>query len=131
MKMLFNNGFNGKLKVRENSLNINSKAFLPYDLTVAGLASCLYSTFLDTLDEEGLTIINCEIDSNYHKKNEYPYTLDKVEIKFLVKSKESTFNLRSALTKASENCSMFYTIAQVSKIELQLDIRPKLSIKLF
>jgi uncharacterized OsmC-like protein len=131
MKMTFNNGFNGNIQLKGNSININSKAFLPYDLTMAGLVSCLYSTFLDTLAEENLSLINCEINYNYHKMEEFPYTLDKVVIRFVVDSKESVYGLRSALIKASKNCSMFYTISQVSEIDLKLDLKIKLSIKLF
>jgi len=131
MKMIFSRGFNGELKKNENSLSINAKAFQPYDLTMAGLVSCLYATFLDVLYKEELRVYRCEIEYSYHKREEYPYTLDKVDIKYTVDSSNNVYELREALKTASKNCSMYYTISQVSDINLELEVKPKISIKLF
>lgn len=131
MKMKFTNGFNGQYIIRDHELNINPKAFRPYDLVMAGLSSCLYSTFLDSLNEKGLNIYGCDIDFRYHKKKEHPYVLDKVMVILIVDSNESEFKLKEALDEARNNCSMVYTIEQICPVEVIMKIKPKFSINLF
>ena len=131
MKIRFYKGFNGKFKLRGNELNINSKAFLPYDLTMAGLVGCLYSTFLDVLRKRELTVYGCDVDFSYSKRKERPYTLETVDISFSVDSKHTLYELRKALDEAKDHCSMYYTISQVSDINLEIKLKPKLSFNLF
>lgn len=117
-KVLMDSEFVGHLQLDNYRVEISEDKALPYDLLQGALASCLHSTFLGVLEEEGLNINFVEYNISGNKRDSVPTTFEFVEVKASIDTASSEAKVREAMKVASERCSIYQTIAQVATMEL-------------
>lgn len=122
-QVFFKDGFHGRTEIGGQTLQIAGDRILPYDLTYSAIAACLYSTFLDVLEEMQLHVEQAIVDVNGVKRETVPPTVQNLFIHVQVKSTDELMQLRMVLAKAASRCSMVQTFAQVAEqIDMDLDL---------
>ena len=122
-QVFFKDGFHGMTEIGGQTLQIAGDRILPYDLTYSAIAACLYSTFLDVLEEMQLHVEQAIVDVNGVKRETVPPTVQNLFIHVQVKSTDELMQLRMILAKAASRCSMVQTFAQVAEqIDMDLDL---------
>lgn len=122
-RVFFEDGFHGITKIGEQTLRIGEEQILPYDMTYGAIASCLYSTFLDVLEENHLHVGKAMIDVHGVKRKTVPQTVENLFIHIQVESSDDLMQLRMAFAKAASRCSMVQTFAAVAEqIDMDLDL---------
>jgi putative redox protein len=119
-----NNELLGELKTNKGILKIGTAEgeFLPYQLLMGALGSCLYSTFLDIIKKMRMDFCSCTLDIEWEKRTETPTTCKLVIIKAKIKGsdieKKARFN--KAFELATEYCSIYCTLSHVAELKWEL-----------
>ncbi len=121
--VVFQDGFNGILQMENGTLRIGKGEgqAMPYEMTYGALASCLYSTFLGILEKQNLSIDGARIEVDGEKRETVPTTLKQVHIDIEIQGKaEKKAEVEQAFDQATQNCSMYQTIAKVAAMSWTL-----------
>ncbi len=123
IQLSFTNEFSGIMKTDNGDLKIGRGEFLPYPLLMGALGSCLYSTFIDTVKKMRLDFTSCDLDIEYEKRDEVPKTckLVVIKVKIVGADPEKKERLQHAFKLATEYCSIYNTLSQVSEMQYELD----------
>lgn len=118
----FEDGFNGQLKGPRGEVTIGSKpdTMAPYDLLFGALASCFYATFLSVADKKRIKFESADIEVTGEKRDETPTILKWVTVKLTIKGAEKEKGLVKAAELGAEYCSIYYTLAQVAEMNLEV-----------
>lgn len=97
--------------------------FLPYDFLYAGLASCYYYTLISLAEKMKLGWEDVTIHVDGKKRDEKVATLEWVKMDIRVKGldAEQQDKFLKASELAGKYCSIHDTIAQVAKMEHQVE----------
>ncbi len=117
----FTDGFNGTCEVGGQTLHINEEGIHPYDMTFAALASCLYSTLLDVCEHRSIVLKSSDVTVEGFKRTTIPATLEHVTIRIVTDTDTDIEDLKKALNRAVDCCSMFQTIAKVAEMEYSIE----------
>ncbi len=121
----FEEEFYGELKGENGSamIGVEKGTLTPYELFAGALGSCAYSIFIDIIEKMRLEYKSCAMDITMEKREEIPTTCKKAMIKVLITGgdKEKIEKFREAFKLATENCSVYYTIALVAEMEWELE----------
>jgi putative redox protein len=119
-----NEDFSGELKTENGNLRIGMSEgeFLPYQMFMGALGSCLYSTFLDIVKKMRLEFSSCSLDIQWEKRTETPTTCKFVMIKARLvgidMNKQARFH--KAFELATEYCSIYSTLSHVAEMHWEL-----------
>ncbi|NLC97090.1 MAG: OsmC family protein [Erysipelotrichaceae bacterium] len=120
----FENGFNGIYEVKDNKLILNKEDGLrPYDLIFGGIAGCFYSTFLEVLRLNNVSVESSEIVINGTKRKSIPTTLEYLSIHFYVKTNDDKKKVRDCFYEAIEVCSLIQTFKHVADIQTNISFK--------
>ena len=89
----------------------------PYEYLLGALSGCFVSTLLDIFTDD-YESVDAHIEGE--KREEVPTTLKHTLLRLNVKGVKEKENFRSAVTRASETCSIYQTISKVSEMEIQI-----------
>lgn len=127
VKISFNNDFHGDANSKSGEkVKIGEGGFMPYELLMSALCSCLYSTFIDIALKKRLSWNYLNMEAEYSKKNEVPAFLEKAIISVKIDgNKEDTLHFEKSFELASKYCSIYQTLSKVGDIEWKLEIEKK------
>lgn len=119
MKLNFDAGFKGQAKTKSDlDLSIGSGGASPYELAMAGMVSCFYSTFMDIAVKKRLTWESVSVDIQWTKDLESsPTFLKEATLKLdvkIIEGKEAHFDKSFEL--ASKYCSLYQTFSKVAEL---------------
>ncbi|NCB33538.1 MAG: hypothetical protein EOM64_06605 [Erysipelotrichia bacterium] len=117
----FKNGFNGTYEIGGQVLQINENGIHPYDMTFGAVASCLYSTLLDVCEHRKIELKSSEVTVDGVKRTSVPATLEHVTIRIVTDTDTDIEDLKKAMNRAVECCSMVQTVAEVAEIEYSIE----------
>lgn len=124
IQLNFKNEFAGNLRTGNGILKIGQGEgeFLPYELLMGALGSCLYSTFLDIIIKMRIQINTCHMDIEWEKRTEVPTTCKQVIVKVKLTGAEASKEqkLQNAFKLATEYCSVYHTLSQVAEMKYEL-----------
>ncbi len=116
----FNSDFSGKV-VSERSgytFSISKEEAFPYELAIAGLVSCFYSTFMDVAVKKRLEWEAVDIEADWSKQVlNTPTFLKKAHLKInvkVIKGKTTAFDKSFEL--AAKYCSLYQTFSKVGEV---------------
>ena len=117
----YENGFHGTYDVNGFTIKIGREegSVAPYDMTDGAMASCLYATYLDLIEEKHLVIKGADIDISGIKREMIPTTLEELTIKITVYSDEELDILQHTFNQALATCSMVQTFKLVATIHTE------------
>ncbi|MCF0114511.1 MAG: OsmC family protein [Erysipelotrichaceae bacterium] len=117
----YENGFHGTYDVNGFTIKIGREegSVAPYDMTYGAIASCLYATYLDLIEEKHLVIKGADIDISGIKREMIPTTLEELTIKITVYSDEELDILQHTFNQALATCSMVQTFKLVATIHTE------------
>lgn len=118
----FEQGFNGETTINNQKILIGGEYVRPYDMTLTAIASCLYATFLDELEQDNIVVTQTKIVVDGEKRETIPSTLEEVNINFSCISNGNHELIKEAFYRACKNCSMFQTIKHVADMLATIDI---------
>jgi len=119
----FTNKFRGQLIGPKGITEIGSEegTVSPYDMLFGALASCLYATFLDVAEKKRIGFESMDIEVTGDKRTESPTILKWVNVKMTVKNADKEKGLRDAAELAAKYCSIYYTLAQIADMNLEIE----------
>lgn len=124
VQLKFNNEFRGQLVGQSGQVGIGKgdNTFLPYELLLGALGSCLYATFLDVVKKMRLDYETCTLDIDWEKREEVPTTLKWAKIDVVIKGQtpDKEDKYRHAFQLATEYCSIFVTLSHVAQITYEV-----------
>lgn len=120
VKFEFSNEYKGFMEVKNGKVNIGEGGLSPYNLLLGALGGCLFHTFIEIVNKKRLTFdgVNMEISGN--KRETTPTTLEKANIKFIVKNPSNEKQFEKSVKLAEEYCSIHATVSKVADISLEL-----------
>lgn len=104
-------------KSKEGLTNYFDSTTGPYEYLLGALSGCYYSTLTDVLKGR-VTYDYCNIHVEGEKRAETPTTLERTKMIVCVKNPSSFEDFKRACIETSNYCSIYQTIAKVSKMEL-------------
>lgn len=104
---------------RGNKVNIGSRPgeFAPYDLLLAGLEGCLFSTFNDVVKKMRLSYDSAQMDVSGVKRDADVATLETCTVEMTIRGGSDQTRLARAFDIATRYCSVYQTISQVAEME--------------
>jgi putative redox protein len=107
------------LNDRGNKVNIGSRPdeFAPYDLLLAGLEGCLFSTFNDVIQKMRLTYESAEMEVSGVKRDADVATLETCTVEMRIRGGSDVTKLERAFDIATRYCSVYQTISQVAEMK--------------
>ena len=102
---------------KEGVTNYFDSSTGPYEYLLGALSGCYYSTLVDVLKGR-VTYDSCDIHVEGEKRSETPTTLEHTKMTISVKNPYSFELFKEACIETSNYCSIYQTIAKVSKMEL-------------
>ncbi len=109
-------------KYFENSLGSEfnyTSATGPYEYLLGALAGCYSSTLCSLERKSNWKALELEVSGI--KREKIPTTLESTAIKIIAKGVEDKSEFEYLTKKASEDCSIFQTIAKVSKMRIEIE----------
>lgn len=120
----FEDGFKGTLVSENGTVKLGRQegGLMPYNLLLGGLASCLYATFLDIVEKKKISYDKAEIDIVGIKREEVPTTLEDTTVVLTITGADEASHkgLSKSLDLSAKYCSIYQTIAQVSKMHHEI-----------
>lgn len=104
-------------KSKEGLTNYFDSSTDPYEYLLGALSGCYYSTLTDVLKGR-VTYDYCNIHVEGEKRVKTPTTLERTKMTVCVKNPSSFEDFKNACIETRNYCSIYQTIAKVSKMEL-------------
>lgn len=122
----FQDGFNGKLEAEhaQAAVGKSEDQLRPYDMLLAALGSCYYSTFLDIMQKKRIHYDRCEIHVDGERRDAIPPTLETCHLKVTIFGAASEKGFEQAATLAAKYCSIYQTISHVAEMSWSLNFEP-------
>jgi putative redox protein len=122
ISMQFGNKFSGTFNGEKTTVNIGVKdgEAMPYELLLGALGACYYATFYEIAKKMRLEYEKVELQIEGIKREEEPAYLIDTKIVMSVFNGGDKDKLARASELAQKYCSIYYTISQVSKMDVEL-----------
>ncbi|MGM0431743.1 MAG: OsmC family protein [Spirochaetota bacterium] len=103
---------------RDNTITIGrgQDAFVPYDLLLGALESCLFSTFNDVVQKMHLSYEQVDMEVFSEKRDADVATLETCSVQVSVTGGSDERKLRRAFDIATRYCSVYQTISKVASM---------------
>lgn len=117
-EVLFDNGFNGELLLKEGSVPIGTGAnqTSPYRMLQGALISCFHSTFLDIINKKRVTYEQVRYVTNGEKRDEVLATLEVLHIDIYIKNASNQVAVEKSYLLATKVCSIYQTLSHVAEM---------------
>jgi len=115
----FSSKFSGILKNSRNNsaVEIGSSGQKPYEMAMAGMVSCFYSTFMDIAVKKRLEWESVDVDFSWEKLDAPVAYLKEANINMTVKIiKGKAEHFDKAFELAAKYCSLYQTFSKVADL---------------
>jgi putative redox protein len=122
IEVKFTEGFKGELQTGKTTASVGAgkNALAPYDMLLAALATCLYSTFIDVTQKKRITFKSSNVIVTGEKRKDIPPTLKWVNVVIEITDASNENGVLKAAELAKKYCSVYETISKVAEMNLEV-----------